>query len=114
MPARKKQPLYWVLEGHKPVPTDDSRLFGEMYQTKKGRVVATTDLGDYFVSTVFLGIDHNWGSAGDPVLFETMVFSHGGATHLDGWTLRYCTWDEAAAGHEAVVYKITNQLEVPE
>jgi len=26
------------------------------------------------VSTVFLGIDHNWSRSGDPILFETMVF----------------------------------------
>ena len=28
---------------------------------------------DYWVSTVFLGLDHNWG-VGPPLIFETMVF----------------------------------------
>jgi hypothetical protein len=38
------------------------------------RRVARTRVGRYLVSTVFLGIDHSWG-AGNPILWETMVFS---------------------------------------
>lgn len=29
---------------------------------------------DYWVSTVFLGLDHNWSQKGPPHIFETMVF----------------------------------------
>lgn len=33
-------------------------------------------IGDIYVSTVFLGLDHSFGSFGEckPVLFETMIF----------------------------------------
>lgn len=55
------------------------------------------------ISTVFLGLDHNWGD-GPPVLFETMVF---GGEH-DEWMDRYHTYDEALAGHKKVVDCITN------
>lgn len=53
------------------------------------------------VSTVFLGLDHGWGE-GPPILFETMVF--GGP--LDQEMERYCTWDEAVAGHERWVQRV--------
>ena len=38
-----------------------------------GRVVKQEHIGDCMVSTVFLGLDHNWGD-GPPVLWETMIF----------------------------------------
>jgi hypothetical protein len=47
------------------------------------------------VSTVFLGIDHNFGLNGPPLLFETMIF---GGPH-DQYQDRYATRDEALAGH---------------
>lgn len=31
-------------------------------------------VGQFFISTIFLGLDHGWGGA--PVLFETMVSDH--------------------------------------
>lgn len=50
------------------------------------------------VSTVFLGLDHNYGR-GDPLIFETMIF--GGP--LDNATYRYSTWVQAEAGHAELV-----------
>lgn len=38
------------------------------------RQVADTIIGDARVSTVFLGLDHNYSGIGGPVLWETMVF----------------------------------------
>ncbi len=52
------------------------------------------------VSTVFLVIDHGWDST-IPVLFETMIF---GGKH-DEYQRRYCTYDEAVAGHNKTVLK---------
>jgi hypothetical protein len=48
---------------------------------------------------VFLGLDHQYGFNGPPVLFETMIF---GGKH-DDYQDRYLTWDEAEAGHERAV-----------
>ncbi len=50
------------------------------------------------VSTVFLGIDHNWGE-GPPILFETMIFGGALGVHYDEYQDRYCTWEEAEEGH---------------
>lgn len=40
----------------------------------KRRIVRRTPVEDYVVSTVFLGLDHNFSDSGPPVLWETMVF----------------------------------------
>lgn len=57
---------------------------------------------DVEVSTVFLGLNHNYFKQGPPILFETMVF---GGKH-DGYMNRYATWDEAKAGHKEIVEMI--------
>lgn len=65
------------------------------------RVVGKTQLGSVGVSTVFLGLDHSFGS-GPPLLYETMVF---GGT-LDGEMERYGTRAEALGGHERMVVRV--------
>ena len=62
------------------------------------------------VSTVFLGLDHNWGD-GPPAVFETMVFTNE-ADDSGQW--RYSSWDEAVAGHGAVVSALRNGQPLPE
>jgi len=62
----------------------------------------THDLG-YTVSTVFLGSDHNFnydrpGADQRPVLFETLITAPDGSA-FDQYMERYCTYDEARAGH---------------
>lgn len=105
-------PLYWYLNGHMPVSTDNPDLWAEQFKGQN-RSVAQTSVDEYHVSTVFLGIDHNWFQTGPPVLFETMVFSEGENDPLALWQARYCTWEEAEAGHQAIVYKLQNRLEEP-
>lgn len=53
------------------------------------------------LSTVFLGIDHNFGD-GPPILFETMVFGGKWEGEMD----RYSTYDEALMGHERMKKRI--------
>jgi hypothetical protein len=62
------------------------------------RHVRQTVQGDITVSTVFLGLDHQFGD-GPPLLFETMVF---GGAH-NGAQERYSTWEEAEKGHADMV-----------
>lgn len=63
------------------------------------RVVRQDELGEVRVSTVFLGIDHNFWGHGPPLIFETMVF--GGPS--DQYQQRYSTEAAALAGHDQVV-----------
>lgn len=52
------------------------------------------------VSTVWLGINHNFSLVGgQPVIFESMIF--GGP--YDGECCRYCTEDEATEGHSRIM-----------
>ena len=62
------------------------------------RTVAKTHLDDCSVSTVFLGLDHQYGD-GPPLLFETMIFD--GPHDQEQW--RYTTREEALVGHEEAV-----------
>lgn len=69
------------------------------------RVVAKTWYGPFQcieISTVFLGIDHNFIGAGEPHIFETMVF--GGL--LSDEQERYGTLENAMLGHERMVAKV--------
>lgn len=64
--------------------------------------VDLSDVGELTVSTVFLGYDVGYSSirGGPPILFETMP---GRSDVAD----RYATWDEAVAGHAAVVAELS-------
>lgn len=42
------------------------------------RVVRQDVVGTVLISTVFLGLDHNFTGQGPPLLFETMVFRKDG------------------------------------
>ena len=60
--------------------------------------------GRWYVSTVWLGLDHNWWG-GAPLIFETMVFSQDGtAAPYDEWEMRrYHTEQDARRGHAEMV-----------
>jgi hypothetical protein len=88
----------YVLRGHEAVATDDSREWARMWEKPDSRRVAKDTIGEAEVSTVFLGLDHNW-LGGRPLLFETMIF--GGPYNERQW--RYSTWEEAEAGHRLIV-----------
>lgn len=96
------RPKYYILDGHTPVPVP-ARVWSQWFGTTEQRIVKQTQVSeDVRVSTVFLGLDHNFALKGLPVLFETMVF--GGLN--DGWQDRYHTWEEAETGHEEVVSRL--------
>lgn len=67
--------------------------------------VASTDIGDIWLSTVWLGLDHQYGD-GEPLIFETMQFDDGEAGDCE----RYSTIEEAQAGHDAWVKRIEDHL----
>lgn len=86
-----------ILDGKTIVPVDDFAVWGKWFETAN-RHVAKTDAGGILISTVFLGMNHNFGD-GCPLWFETMIF---GGEH-DGYQERYSTWDEAEAGHKSAL-----------
>lgn len=70
------------------------------------RRVALDAIGDIVISTVFLGVDHNFYGDGDPLLFETLVFMPGGEQNE---MFRYFTWEEAQAGHQEMLEAVRQQ-----
>jgi len=97
---------YILDENHKAIPVGDLTTRVRWMQKKKiNRVALTQVTPEISVSTVFLGLDHSFGGY-PPLLFETIVF--GGP--MDGEMDRYTTWDEAEAGHEAMVEKVRARL----
>lgn len=81
-----------------PQPEPDLFKWAE-WTERADRHVAFDDLpGDVQVSTIFLGLDHGFGSA-VPVLWETMIF---GGEH-DLYQERYTSREEALVGHAEAV-----------
>ena len=97
----------YILEGKKAVPCNDIIAWGKYFQTAD-RKVAKDSIGDVDISTVFLGLDHNWGD-GPPLLFETLVF--GGS--MDGEMERYPSWTDAVMGHKRMVKLVKEKANKP-
>lgn len=73
------------------------------------RVAFTAIDGKKSVSTVFLGMDHNY-FGGEPRIFETAVFNGETRAEIFG---RCATWEQAEAMHEqAVLAAKTSHLKV--
>lgn len=94
---------HWILndEGQPVKATLDE--WAVWFETSKNRIVRQEVVNGIKVSTVFLGIDHNFAHQGAPLLWETMVF--GGK--LDQEMLR-CSGnrEQAEAMHEEMLLKM--------
>ena len=91
--------MFYVLDGHTPVEQRDNMAWLEWYMTADRQVAKTQLPGDVEVSTVFLGVNHDFLSTDDPLLFETMIF---GGAH-DKYIVRCSTWEQAEQQHKAAV-----------
>jgi hypothetical protein len=96
--------LYFILDGKNAVEEKDIIQWAEWFErsAKDGsRVVKFTELpNNVRVSTVFLGLNHQWFPEGPPLLFETMIFGGG-----NDYQERYATWEEAEKGHDHVLHE---------
>lgn len=101
--------LHYILNpDHSISSTEDVIEWGRWFEGDPNkRIVAQEQVGEALVSTVFLGIDHNFLNKGyPPILFETMVFRGEKGGEMD----RYATWDEAVEGHERMCATLTSGL----
>jgi hypothetical protein len=94
-----------------------STMTESMESKRKYGRVAWSDLGEKgVVSTVFLGLDHNYADDGEPHVFETMYFpevfgdspDNCNGSWEDGHQERCSTWVEAQQQHKRVVADIIN------
>lgn len=96
----------YILVNKKPVKCDDLLTWTKWFENTNRRVKETV-IGNVYVSTVFLGLDHSFGES-KPLLFETMVF--GG--DLDSEQERYSTWKQAEKGHQQMIKKVKRKLKI--
>lgn len=91
--------MYYTLDDNdNPVPCDDVLTWGKWFGQPVNRHLADDTINGCRISTVFLGLDHSFGS-GQPVLWETMIF---GGTH-DQYQDRYTSKADALEGHKKAV-----------
>jgi hypothetical protein len=96
------RPLYYGLEGEPMC----SECWQALFSDTKARRIAETTIGEVWISTVWLGLDHAY-LGGPPLIFETMVFS-GALDQEDTW--RYSTREQALEGHQRVVELVRLEL----
>lgn len=83
----------------------DLYTWGRLLEDHEYKVIEHTMVGQWLVSTVWLGLDHNhWGKP--PLIFETMVFDGAvpGRDMYREWEVRrYATEEDARRGHSDMV-----------
>lgn len=98
--------MNYILVGKEVVPVDDVIEWAQWRVDNPNACRIGFDSGpledgerSVEVSTVFLGVDHRFIGDGLPIVFETMIFGRDGGPEI---AARYCTFDEAVAGHEKI------------
>jgi len=101
--------FYILDDKHKPIAMNaedniDLTYYGRWMAILSNRRVAESTYNGCWVSTVFLGVDHNFADHGKPILFETMIFTKrkGSYKKINEYQWRYRTWDEAETGHQRI------------
>lgn len=87
---------YYVMRKRKVYPVNDLHTWAEQFEFAN-RTVRRSFIGEFFISTVFLGMDHSF-FGGPPQLFETMIFK----TKKPGddlYQTRCTTWRQALKMH---------------
>jgi hypothetical protein len=97
---RRFEMRYILDENHNTIREDDVIIWSKSFENSNRCVKKERKYGylNYIISTVFLGIDHNFLGNGLPILFETMIFKD------DSFDEIYCdrcsTWNEALEMHQ--------------
>jgi hypothetical protein len=110
----KKKDKY-ILDENNNVIKADLHTWGEFLENSNGRTsVKQETIGEFFISTVFIGLDHKFSSPEEklkpdykPDIFETMVFKRGDFSSEE-YCDRYSTWKEAEEGHQKAIEWIKN------
>lgn len=99
----------YILVGTEVFRCASPMMWARWFHDADRRVKWTAIPGGASVSTVFLGINHNFDETGPPLLFETMVFHRcrDGRVLGDDEQERCSTWDEAIDQHDAMVAKLS-------
>lgn len=88
----------YILDGRKAKRCNDLMHWAHWFE-RANRRVDETIVGNKRVSTVFIGLDHQFGE-GPPLIFETMIFD---PDSDDEYMTRCTTWEEAEEMHRKAV-----------
>jgi hypothetical protein len=113
--------MYYILKGREPVEVTLDE-WSRWFATNE-RHVADEAIGNFRISTVFLGINHNFSFSGDeddrpPILFETMIFmvteDQQTRERWPDWASTYqtrcATWSEAETMHQIAVALVKGKV----
>lgn len=90
----------YALDENKQPYEVSTKEWAATYENFDTRIVAQHHIGDkYFISTVFLGLDHSFGEYTKPILWESMVFGDRSVPGNDLEQIRYTSHVDAAIGH---------------
>ena len=103
-----ERPQYYRLDGRVAVPCEMMEWALMFRDIGQRRVAHTTLPNGYRISTVFLGLDHNFFDDGPPLIFESMTFPSTG--HDEQLCARCSTWEEAEAQHARMVMETRLRL----
>lgn len=104
-------PMYYDPDG-RPVSLRTWALMREGYCHVAKDFVGLPDGRHAIVSTVWVGIDTNWGG-GPPLIYETAIFDLEGRGSMD-YQRRFATRTQALAGHDQAVEYAKNLGVVPQ
>ena len=102
----------YILNGKIPIPCEDLFTWARWIEEhREERIVKQEYVGDFWISTCFLGLDYNWIFDGPPILFETMVFKGKGRDiPSDAPMIRTATWELALEAHAEAMAWAKEQL----
>lgn len=92
----------------------------EQYGFREGfdwdnRFILKTQIGQYEISTVDLGLNHQFTKGLPPLYYETMIFMKYAKSEIEinpfeGYQKRYTTEEEARVGHEKAIEYVKEHL----
>jgi hypothetical protein len=100
-------PSHYILDKDGRIKRASALTWGIWFEKSENRIVKQEQFGDVMVSTVFLGLDHNFSGKGPPILWETMVF--GGPLNQE---MNRCSGnrEQAEAMHDEMVQRVKDAL----
>lgn len=97
---------YILDEKGNPKSEPDILKWSKWFETAE-RHIGDDKIDGVKISTVFLGLDHNFGE-GKPILWETMIF---GGKHND-YQKRYTSKKSALNGHKKAIKMVRKDLKL--
>lgn len=92
--------------------------WAESFENEEYQRVAADNVDGHYVSTVWLGLNHQWDDRRPPLIFETMIFCESASCvsladgcPLDDWQCRYSTEPAARAGHDDAIAEVRREME---